>query len=688
MSAIRRACGAVLAGLVALPVYRLLYGREIGIMGDDVLLVTEQDRALLLIGTPIIIALGLILARIVGAARTEALAARIGSALTKVPLLRFAVALGLIAALYSAAFSLLMLDGKPNLIDSMTQLLHARFLAAGDLAGPANGWNEFWHVQNSLVTPRGWVSHFPPGHVVLLAAGFAAGAVWAVGPILCGVAVFFTALAADRLLPEDRVVARLGAVLAAASPFFIAHAGAYMNHVSAAAFAAAAIYFGLRARDEGGFVWPALAGAATAAAFTIRPLAAIVTAVVVAAILAGSSPRKSFALRDWLRAGLAATAGALPFLVALGAYNARFFGSPLRFGYPSAWGPSSGMGFHRDPWGNVYDLVNAIGFTSSDLTALSLHLLGTPIPAVLVAGAFLLTARRLSPGERIIALWALLPVAANALYWHHGMFMGPRMLNEASPAWALFTAVSGVGLVRRIPSRWEARDYSVRAGLAAGFALAALTGILYLGPDRLRQYGGAWMESTRMELPRVRGPSLVFVHGGWTSRIAMRLAAAGLRLDSLETALRLNPTCDVHRFAQSYPGSPASGLPLDFTLRSGELRPRVETARGNYIRIREGERLTTECMREVVADTLGIVDIAPLVWQGDLPGARTDGALIVRDMGPDANAAVIAAHSDRVPLMFLRSSNDEAPTIVPYADGVSVLWPAAGTRQSSQNDGS
>ncbi|MCR4339925.1 MAG: hypothetical protein NUW01_08575, partial [Gemmatimonadaceae bacterium] len=431
MSVFRRVCGAVLAALVALPVFRLLYGREIGVIGNDILLFTEQDHSLMLIGAPIALAVGVILARALGRERIEGGLARAGRALTSVPLHWFALAAAALAAVYAAAFSLWVLDGKPNLIDAMVQLLQARFVAAGSMAGPVDRWSEFWHIQNSLQTPNGWVSQYPPGHVMLLAAGFRFGAVWAVGPILCGVAVYFTALAAERLLPEDRAVARAGALLAAASPFFIAHAGAYMNHVSTAAFATTAIYFGLRARDDGGFIWPALAGGATAAAFTIRPLTAVVTAAVVAVIFAGSSPFRDFPTRAWLRSVSAAIVGALPFFAALGAYNARFFGSPLRFGYTAAQGPAMGLGFHRDPWGNMYGVVEAIGFTSSDLTALSLHLLGTPIPVVVVAGLFLLAAPRLKPGERLIALWALLPVAANALYWHHGMFMGPRMLNES-----------------------------------------------------------------------------------------------------------------------------------------------------------------------------------------------------------------------------------------------------------------
>lgn len=687
MRLLTRILGALLVTLVALPAYRLLLGREIGIMGDDVLLVADQDRALLLMGTPIVVVLGFIVARILGAERIGAVTARLGRELAGISGTKFALTLGVIAALYSVAFSLWMLDAKPNLIDSMAQLLHARFVAAGHLAGPVDRWNEFWHIQNSLVTSRGWVSQYPPGHVLLLAVGFRLGAVWAVGPVLCGTAAFFTALAADRLLPHDRAVARAGAMLAAASPFFVAHAGAYMNHVSAAALGAAAIYAAVRARDEGGVRWPLLAGAATGAAFATRPLAAVVIAITVAAIMASGASVGREWVRSRLRSSFIAGAGALPFLLLLAAYNSWFFGGPLQFGYTAAWGPATGLGFHRDPWGNMYGPLEAAGFTSSDLTGLSLHLLGTPIPVVLVVGLFLLAAKRLTTGERLIALWALLPVAANALYWHHGMFMGPRMLNEAAPAWALLAAIAAVGLVRRVPVRWEAREYSVRAGLAVAFALSAAVGVLYLGPDRLAQYGRAWMASSRIEVPTVSRPTLVFVHGGWTSRIAMRLAANGMRLDSLETALRLNPTCDVHRFASGYSGSSPAAVPerpVDFTLRPGELRPRIQISRGNFIRLNAGDRLPADCFREAASDTLGIVDIAPLVWQGDLPGSQRGGAMIVRDMGPVANARLIAAHPDRIPMMFMRRSDDAAPVLLPYATGVAILWPDSGAGRRQQ----
>src|SRR5690606_23169269 len=100
-----------------------------------------------------------------------------------------------------------VMHAQPNLIDAKSQLMHARYLAAGQLAGPVSQWAPFWRIQNTVLTPNGWVSHYPPGHVVLLALGFRLGAVWLVGPVMQGMTVLFTCLAAERLLHENRVKA-------------------------------------------------------------------------------------------------------------------------------------------------------------------------------------------------------------------------------------------------------------------------------------------------------------------------------------------------------------------------------------------------------------------------------------------------------------------------------------------------
>src|SRR5690606_30939088 len=69
----------------------------------------------------------------------------------------------------------------------------------------------------------------------------------------------------------------------ALSPFMIGLAGAYMNHVTAAAFGALAVYAAVRARD-GSAWWSVLAGAAAGMVFATRPLTGVVITAVAASV--------------------------------------------------------------------------------------------------------------------------------------------------------------------------------------------------------------------------------------------------------------------------------------------------------------------------------------------------------------------------------------------------------------------
>ena len=674
-----RAAGLVLAALVIFPIYRLLDVPDAGLFPRGSIAASELAKTLLLLGSFIAIAIGVILSRLLDASALERVFARAGSRLVAIPIARFATALALIAGILTAVFSIAVLGGKPNLIDAMVQLVHGRYLAAGQLGGPVDQFLDFWQLSNSLVTPNGWVSQYPPGYALLLATGFRLGVVALVGPFLFAITVLFTALAAGRLLPEQPVAARLGALMLCLSPFAIGLAGAFMNHVAAAAFFSAAVYFAVRSRDTGGLGSACLAGASVGGVFSVRPLTALVAAAVVAVVWLLDEARqiRSRTAGFFLRT-LAAVVGIAPLLIAVGLYNQHFFGSPFIFGYSASQGPLVGPGFHRDPTGAYYGPVQALGYTSADLVTLSLYLLETPIPAVLVVALFLLLTKRFTVGARVIAIWALLPVAANALYWHHGMFMGPRMLNEAAPAWVLLTALSALGLLKMIPPQKSWGNYSPRAALSLTFLLAWAAGLLYLGPSRLLNYGREYMESSRLEAPKSKEASLVFVHGAWTGRIAMNLIAHGMRLDSVEAAMRQNPTCDAHSYALWYSTPPSqratSAPPLDFSFIPHDPPPKLRIAAGDDIRVKPGTQLTPECLREVASDTLGIVDVGPLLWQGDLPGLGGNGAMFVRDMGPDRNAVLIQHYVNRLPMMLLRPHDNEPPQEMPYREGMALLW--------------
>jgi hypothetical protein len=675
--------GAILVALVVLPLYRLL-GPEAGLAGRATIDLSDTTAAVLLYGSLLVIIPALVLSRLIRPQAFESPLRGIGKQLVRPRLTYFALGLAVIAALLTLLFSSTILEGKPNLIDGMAQLVHARYMAAGRLAGPVMEEGAFWHIQNTVITPHGWVSQYPPGHIVLLATGLRLGVLWAVGPFMVAVTVFFTTLIAERLFPGDRATARLGAVFVATSPFMIGLAGAQMNHITASACGAAAVYCALRARD-GRASWAVAAGLALGWAFATRPLAALSVGVVVGfGVWLSGGERGAFRVRSWtIRSGLAAL-GAAPPLIALITYNSYFFGGPLRFGYDIAHGETTRLGFHIDPWGNWYGPLQALAYTSSDLVALSLNLLETPVPVVVVVGLFLITAPRLDTGVRVLAAWALLPVLANLFYWHHGLFMGPRMLNEVAPAWALLTAVAGVGIIRSTPEEWRVWNgkYSIRTAVTSFMLVGIIVGYGLLGPQRMLGYREV-APSSRLVVPETEAPSIVFVHGAWAGRVAMSLAAAGMRLDSMETAIRQNPLCDTHLYAAHLlaggegsdrrRGSESAPI-LDFSPRSQNLPPQMEITPGNRIRVAKRGVLAAECRHEIFADRNGIIDVSPLVWQGDLPGLAARGPLYVRDMGPELNAGLIERFPERTPLVFYTPAPSEQPRLASYVEGMAAIW--------------
>ena len=660
----RRLLGAVLIVVGAGPLYLLL--PEASIPGSHALRATGSNLSFIWLGFGLALLVAAVVSFWLDGDRFRSRLKAVGDVLARPSVLVFALVVGILASGVSLLFTLAALDGKPPFIDAMAQLVHARYMAAGVLAGPTLEHGEFWMFQNLVMTDEGWLSQYPPGHLVLLAAGLRIGLVELVGPLMAGVAAFFTALAAERLLPDDRPLARLAALLAGLSPFLLFLSGSFMNHVTAAAFAALAIYALTRAWDDGA-LWAVIAGAAVGAVFAVRPLTGLVVGVVVAAGLFrrgavhGTPPLAHGARR---LGGL--VLGALPFGVAVGLYNARFFGSPFRFGYTVAQGPAHDLGFHPDPWGTMYGLPEAIGYTASDLVALSRHLFHSPLPLAVLVGLYLVTARRLTAGRRVIVGWAVLPVLANLFYWHHDLLMGPRMLAEAAPAWALLSTIALVELARRVPDRLGSDSNGLQPSLVVTLALlfALLAGLGYNAPRQAAFYGGDWQASSRIEPPRTPAPALVFVHEDWTGRLGARLAGRGLRQDSVVRLLSTVPPCVLQAF-------------LD-----GLAEPGVQPTDAQL------ERIDQVCRRESQADRVGTLGLPDLLWQGDLPGLPPDGAMFVRDLGPRHNRRVLDRFPRRQPLVALPAQGAaRGVELYPYERAMRVLWePSSGPAEEGRGE--
>ncbi len=693
-----RLLGGGILLLTLAPVHWILQQPGTGRFGESAVMRNASNVEMAWWGIFLAVGLGAVLAILAPTARARTALRSMGRALAGVPLRRFALGLGLLATIWALLAGLWLFHGLPTLVDGMVTRLQGRTLAHGMAALQLPSPRAAWLIPNTVITPEGWVSQYPPFPALLLAVGEWAGVPWLVFPLMVGVTVTLTTLLAGRIFGENAAVTRLGGLLLAVSPFMAFLGGGYLSHVPAAAFVALTLYATHRAR-ENGWGWSLLVGIGSGAAVVSRPLPGLLLAVVVPAVWWGWTSLRGRGFR-WLLPRLAgAAAGGMPFALALGAYNRHFFGGWTRLGYSAAFGPAHDLGFHLDPWGNLYSPLEALGFTAVDLTGMGTYLLETPLPVTALVGLFLLLGRGLPSGGRLILAWALLPVLGNFFYWHHGFHLGPRMLYEAAPAWILLTAMAALGLARvgsapdlaragpaPDPTRRDAaRRIPPLPDLALWTILVSLVGGGILIGNRVLEY--RWDPETlaRISVPRLPegDPSLVFVHGSWSERITARLQDAGMRLDSIETALQRNDICLLHLYALAREGSlrgeagaDPGAYELDFQAAPEappELEP-VYLSEGNRILVDPRRAVAPACEREARADARGIISLAPLLWQGDLPGMEDGRPMFVRDLGPGDNRRVLEAFPEREPYVLMTPAPEGRPQLRGFEEGMELIW--------------
>ncbi len=512
-TAARRLLGVGLLGLVYLPVHRLLDPSTTGLAGAATRAIAESSWALGLWGSVTVLGLSLALALLV---RADPLgpARRAGRALAAHRPLPFALACAALSLLVAVAVARVLFRGQPTSVDEMVQLLHARALLAGSPVLPLPAEPAAWVVQNSLVRDGGWVSIYPPLHTLLLAAGSAAHAWWLVGPIATAILVMATTLALDRLLPEHRGAARGAGLLLAVSPFLVFLGASGPSHATAGALGALTLLAALRARD-GSWRWSLAAGGALGAFVCARPWTGIaIGAALLGATWVPAAWRRTRPM-PWALARVGGlVVGGIPFAALFFAWNARLFGDPLLLGYLAAYGPAHGLGFHPDPWGNAYGAREALAYTGADLAQLGVRLLESPLPAVALVGLGLAALRSLPRGCGVLVAWALAGVAANAVYWHHGIHFGPRLLFETTPAWVALWVVCVAGLsAEGGPLRPVGRR------TVSWAAVLSVIGGLLLAPRTASSYEPtpAAFAASRVPTPPA-SPALLFVHGSWASR--------------------------------------------------------------------------------------------------------------------------------------------------------------------------
>ncbi len=449
---------------------------------------------------------------------------------------RHATLLILLAALFAAAGAALIahlaFDGVPHIQDEVAYLFDARVFAAGrrfaapppiPAAFPAPDWIE--------IEPTRAYGVFPPGWPRLLALGVGAGRPGLVNPIAAAITVLLAAgLAALATSTRDRARTRTSlatAWLVATSPFFLVLAGSYMAHTAATLWTACAfLFYALTARvTDGGpgagtrlaLAPGPVAGLAAALLLLTRPIEAIAVFAATAAD-AALARRGAWPALTWIALGLVLGG------VLLGADQAAVTGSP--------WVPPVERYFerHHAPATNGLGFGSAVGLTwdggapghspgealanaRRNLEALNRHLGGWPAGSLLLLLVFLGAAPK-TRLERLLLLHAACIVVLYALYWYHGLALGPRFLASLAPGLALFTWRGAARAGDWFERAWPGKNLAAR--IEAALLVSVACGlVLYLPLKVMTEYRGLRGVDARIvrQVEATPAPALVFIRG-------------------------------------------------------------------------------------------------------------------------------------------------------------------------------
>lgn len=472
------------------------------------------------------------------------LPARVGRLILRPCPLAFAVMLTLIATALSLVFVVRAYDSGASTSDEVAQLWHAKMLAHGWLSLPADPNPEFFAIDNVIDTGR-WYSQFPIGGPLALAAGVLVGLPFLVNPVCAGLAAgafsHFARVAFGEL--EGRVAALLFAV----TPNILMMSGTYMNHVPVLFLATAALAmlaeWDRAGSPKRGMAWAVGIGVALGAAATIRPLDALILAVVIGVFQLRSVVRDPRRARNLVAQAIAGTVAVAPLLYANHVTN----GSAFRFGYDVMWGPGHGIGFHPDPQGGVHTASRGILYALTYVNELNIALMSWPVPAMLVAFVGLAAVRKVTRWDALMIGFFSLQVAGYAAYWGRGEFLGPRFLFTAFPALVVILA--------RTPFR--VAEYE---GTAAGRGMAAFITVCCLiawGPSASKYtvWGttravAASRRTLRVDvLGAVRSAgvhnALVFVREAFPARLLRRLWGSGVTRGDAVTLMATRDACSL-----------------------------------------------------------------------------------------------------------------------------------------------
>lgn len=578
--------------------------------------------------------------------------------------------------LFTAAFSvyvvvaLVVLSGRPLLIDEIGQVLQARIFAQGRLWLSPPAFPEFFSALHVIDFGGKYYTHFPPGGSIALIPGVWLGVPWIIGPLFGAVsAALFWALAGQI---EPRPAIALGATLLFAfSPLVVFQSGSHMNHVSLLTMLLVAMYaLARQTSDEGAHPgWAALCGGALGLAATIRPLDAIAFAVPAGIWMLWRTLKRPSRISELATAGISI---AIPIAGILW-YNTQTTGSPFVFPYEVLWGKSHALGFHKSPWGVPHTPARGVELINLYFLRLQSNLFELPVPSLLAPVVALALTRRVERFDRYLLWTSALVITLYFAYWGDGIFLGPRFFLVLAPALVFWTARLPLALRERFP----ARD-TLRRGVGFAILSAIMLGSIMTIPHRVRVYhsGFAPMRTDLPKLVEDAGVSgaIVFVREAWGAQMIARIWALGVPRSETESIYRAVDACRLDRaiaqLEQSGVRDSAALRQLQSLTGDSARLVRDSISPDRTLRSLPGARYTGECAQRIAEDRAGFTIGTSVLAQA--PGRN----LFARDLHA-RDTALVQLYPGRL-LYLLRASSSElgAPLVLERLrpDSLALAW--------------
>lgn len=420
---------------------------------------------------------------------------------------RFTLLLSLFLAGVTAWMAYGPLEGIPKGGDEAAYLVQSRVYARGMAWAPepaVSSPRDLFPFRHFIFDGGRWFVMYTPVHALLMAPFTRVGLNALMGPLqgalsLAGAYLLFRVLA-------GRATARLGALVMAASPFFLFMASTHMAHNSELLFVTWALYFlagALRTQRKpmylaAGFL---LGLALCAKPYTLLPWALSIGLVLFARLKVG-------ALKAVFFISLGALAPVAFFLWSNAlytgdplspAYNLARGGSLVGFGPDRAWFPEYGDHAHT-PLRGLMNIAKQAGAGSTIL-------LGWPFLSLLPPLLVLLNrAERRKWKALFLPIMAVVPF----MFVHYAAAIdyGPRHYYTTLPAFALLCALG----MREAVRRW-----GNTAVLFIGALFAMTTFLVYI-PDGIALRSGPWQTidgiPTRLAAANATPPAVVFMEAG------------------------------------------------------------------------------------------------------------------------------------------------------------------------------